>query len=451
MDEIRVLCPNGMIGYGFPEESLEEGLRRTPDIIAADAGSTDPGPHYLGAGISFTSREAVKRDVDLLLLGRDRKKIPLVIGSAGGAGAKPHLEWVIDIIKEIAKEKGLRFKLARIEADIDKNFLKREFQKGKIKTFESMKELTIEEIDRSERIVAQMGLEPIIEALTLGADVIIAGRAYDPAMLAALPVMRGFDKGLAIHMAKILECGCQAAEPLSPSDVIMGTVRKDHFLVEPMNEIRRCTKISVAAHTLYEKDNPLKLLLPGGALDLTGVRFEEVNNRVVKVSGSKFIQDDVYKLKLEGASRVGYRSIFIAGVRDPIMIEYIDEVVSFVRNNFNIGLKHIRHEDYQMLFHIYGKNGVMGNQESYQGKSHELGIVGEVVAKTQEIAKSICAFARASMLHYDYTGRKATGGNLAFLYSPSDIQMGEVFQFNVYHLLEVDNPLTLFPITMENI
>jgi hypothetical protein len=296
-----------------------------------------------------------------------------------------------------------------------------------------------------------MGLEPITEAFKLGADVIIAGRAYDPAMLAAMPVMKGFDKGLAIHMGKILECGCQAAEPLTPSDVIMGIVRKDHFLVEPMNKMRRCTRTSVAAHTLYEKNNPLRLSLPGGAIDLRNVKFEAVNERVVKVSGSKFIQDQVYKLKLEGACRVGYRSIFIAGIRDPIMIDHIDEVLSFVRENFKIGLKHIPAVDYKILFHIYGQNGVMGVQEPYQGKSHELGLILEVVGRTQEIANSICAFARSSMLHYDYTGRKATAGNLAFLYSPSDIQMGEVYEFNVYHLLEVDNPLSLFNISLEQI
>ena len=33
-------------------------------VVAVDAGSSDPGPCYLGAGASFTSREAVKRDLE---------------------------------------------------------------------------------------------------------------------------------------------------------------------------------------------------------------------------------------------------------------------------------------------------------------------------------------------------------------------------------------------------
>ena len=31
-------------------------------------------------------------------------------------------------------------------------------------------------------------------------------------------------------------------------------------------------------------------------------------------------------------------------------------------------------------------------------------------------------------------------------FSPSDIPVSEVYEFNVYHLCEVDNPCELFPI-----
>ena len=452
MEEIRVLCPTGGLGYGFPEESLEEGLNRNPHVIGVDAGSTDPGPYYLGAGVSILSREAQKRDLELLLLARQRKNIPLIIGTAGGAGAKPNLDWTVDLIKELANEKGFQFRLAKIQADIDKDFLKKALRKGSIKKFELEKDLTIEEIDRSENIVAQMGVEPFIEALKLKAQVIVAGRAYDPAIFAAFPVMHQFDRGLAIHMGKIIECGCMAAEPSAASDVISGTLRRDHFVVEPINKDRKCTSESVAAHTLYEKDNPVRLLLPGGALDLTGTVFQEFGERCVQVSGSKFVEDDIYTLKLEGARKVGYRTIFIGGVRDPIMINEIDNIIEFVSESVATGLKHIPKDNYRLLFHLYGKNGVMGDLE-YESDTpcHELGIVGEVVGRTQDIANTICSFARGAMLHCDYTGRKATGGNLVFLYSPSDIEIGEVYEFNIYHLLEIDSPVSLFPINLEEI
>ena len=84
-------------------------------------------------------------------------------------------------------------------------------------------------------------------------------------------------------------------------------------------------------------------------------------------------------------------------------------------------------------------------------RSHELGIVGEAVGRTQQIAHAVCTYAHGVMLHYPYEGRKSIAGNLAFLYSPSDFDLGEVFEFNIYHLLEVDDPVSLFPITLEDV
>ena len=52
------------------------------------------------------------------------------------------------------------------------------------------------------------------------------------------------------------------------------------------------------------------------------------------------------------------------------------------------------------------------------------------------------------MLHYGYKGRKSTAGNLAFPFSPSDFKVGEVYEFNLYHLMEVDDPYECFPISM---
>lgn len=64
MDEIRILSPTAILGYGFPESSSDKGLSRNPHVIAVDAGSGDPGPYYLGAGVSFTDRTAVKGFAD---------------------------------------------------------------------------------------------------------------------------------------------------------------------------------------------------------------------------------------------------------------------------------------------------------------------------------------------------------------------------------------------------
>ncbi|HQD40437.1 MAG TPA: acyclic terpene utilization AtuA family protein [Bacillota bacterium] len=448
MKELRVLAPTAILGYGFPIQSFEEGLRRDPHLIAVDAGSSDPGPFYLGAGVSFTDRSAVKRDLELLLTAARERKIPLIIGSAGGSGGEPHLEWNVDIIEEIAKEKKLSFKMAVIHGEISPELVQDKLADGKVKPLPPLEELTCEELEKTERIVGQMGIEPFIRALEMGAEVIVAGRAYDPAVFAAPAVLQGFDRGLALHMGKILECACIASTPGSGSDCMMGFLREDCFLVEPLNSARRCTPMSVAAHTLYEKSNPYLLPSPGGALDLSETQYLAASSRAVKITGSKFIPDPNYTIKLEGVKKIGYRTISIAGVRDPVMIQQIDEIIDSVREKVaeNFAVQNLT---YFLDFKVYGKNGVMAGLEPVvETNSHELGIIIEAVAPCQATADTICSFARSTMLHWGYEGRLSTAGNLAFPYSPSDFQAGPVYVFNVYHLLEVSDPCELFPMEL---
>ena len=413
MEEMRILSTTAILGYGFPMESFEEGMKRKPHVIAVDAGSTDPGPYYLGAGISFTDRNSVERDLEIMIPAGLEAKVPVVVGTAGGSGARPHVEFVLDIVREIAREKGLSFKMAVIQSEFEKDFIKENVRRGNVSPLHPAPEITEADVDESVHIVAQMGEEPFIEALTQGADVVIAGRSYDPAVFSSLAI-------------------------------------KDSFVLEPLSPLRKCTTLSVAAHTLYEKTNPYVLPGPGGAINLHESKFEQISDNMVRVSGSKFVPTEDYFVTLEGVRKVGYRTISCAGVKDPVMILKIDDVTRSVRervvNNFETyGIR-----DFFLDFKIYGKNGVMamfdGLDESH---SDELLIIIEAVAATQEQANTICGFARSTMLHFGYEGRISTAGNLAFPFSPSDCKMGEVYEFNIYHLMKVDDPKALFPITYE--
>jgi hypothetical protein len=442
--EMRILSPCGLLGYGFPETSLRRGLERGAEVIAVDAGSTDAGPHKLGAGTGSVSRRATKRDLVPILAGAHQQGIPVIIGSAGGAGAKTHVESSMEVIEEIVRERQLSFETAVIYADVDCHYLHQKLAERKVEPLGPAPELTHDSIDGAIRIVGQMGCEPIIDALDQGAQLVVAGRAYDPAPFAALPIRDGFDPALAMHLGKILECGALCADPGTTKDAILGYLRDDHFIVETLDESRKCDPISVAAHTLYEKSHPYLLQGPGIELDLSGCAFEAHGENGVRVSGSRITATDKYTIKLEGSSQVAFRTIFIAGVRDPILIENIDEITRGVVDQVRDDYREVPESDYRILFHVYGKNAVMGSLEPLGKSGHEIGIVTEVAAPTQELANAICASARSTMLHYPYAGRKSTAGNLAFLYSPSDIPCGPVYRFSVYHLVEVDDPCELF-------
>lgn len=447
MEEMRILSPTAILGYGFPLESFVEGMKRNPHVIAVDAGSSDPGPYYLGAGKSFTDRNSVKRDLEIMIPAGIEAKIPVIVGTAGGSGARPHVEFVIDIVKEIAREKGLSFKLAVIQSEFDKDFIKENLRQGKVTPLAPAKPIQEKDVDEAVHIVAQIGEQPYIKAFEEGADVIIAGRSYDPSVFAALAVKEGFNKGLAIHLGKILECAAICALPGSGSDCMFGYLHKDDFVLEPLSPLRKCTTLSIAAHTLYEKTNPYVLPGPGGAIDLHESKFEQIDDNKVRVSGSKFVPTEQYFVKLEGVRRVGFRTMSPAAVKDPVMISKIDSIIKSVRERVENNFEKYGITDFFLDFKIYGKKGVMamfeGAEESH---SDELLIIIEAVADTQETANTICSFARSTMLHFGYEGRISTAGNLAFPFSPSDCKMGEVYEFNIYHLLQVDDPVSLFPI-----
>jgi hypothetical protein len=450
-DEIRILTPSGMLGYGFPVDHFKTGLALKPHAITIDSGSTDSGPQKLGLGEMTCSREAYVKDLEVLLEAQHAARIPLLMSSAGGDGSNLHVDVFRDIIVEIAQRRGWHFKLASIYADIDKAHIAKELKAGRIEPLGPVPPLDQREVDAATVIVAQMGAEPFLKALdeSEGVDVVVSGRSYDPSPTAAMAIRAGFDPALAWHMGKIMECGALCAEPVGRN--VMGWLRRDHFEIEPLNPAERCTTSSVAAHTLYEKTHPFLLAGPGGTLDLSQCTYEQVTDRRVRVSGSKFIPAKPYTVKLEGAKTAGWRSIFIAGARDPIFISQIDEILAKVIQGTREYFSDIPESSYRIIPHLYGKNGVMGDLEPVKMPAHELCIILEVAAATQSIATAICGKARTQLMHAPYPGRIATAGNLASPFTPLEIPLGEACEFNVYHLMKVDDPTTLFPIRYEEI
>ena len=422
--KIVSLC--GLLGYGYSEEALNIAFSEKVDYVGVDAGSTDPGPYYLGSGKSFTDRGAVKRDLSLALPKALEQKAPFIIGTAGGAGAKPHTDWLVEIIKEIAKEKGLSFKMGVIYSDVTKEYVLDKYKDGKIVDMCEEFPLTEQMIEDSTRIVSQIGVKPIIELLEKKVDVIVSGRACDTAIYAAPCIYEGYKEGLAFHMAKIMECGAMCSEPVAAADVMQSYMYDDYFELRPANPIRRCTVDRVAAHTLYEQTNPYLIYEPDGVIDLKDCTFNQIDDRTVRISGATFTEAEEKTLKLEGVKRVGYRTVCVGGIFDPLTIEKFDYIEKTVKD-FITTATTCKPDEYTVNFRRYG------------GPESSLCVVIDAVGKTQEIADTICSLARSRMLHCDYVGRKSSAGNVAFPFSPSDIHVGEVYEFSVFHLAKVDS------------
>src|SRR6185436_1916038 len=331
MEEIIGLAPSGSMGSGYNLDAFERGIAAGPHFIGQDAGSTDMGPYYHGTGATFLPLATYRHDLSIMLRAARAQRIPLIVGSALTSGANNSLAQAVDIVRALAREDGMSFRMAVINAEIDKMDLKRRLA---AEPFESIgpEPLTPEIIDRCGPIVAQMGVEPFIKALAAGADVIVAGRACDDVIFAAMPIMQGYDPGLALHCGKILECAGLSAVPVDLAEPLLGRVRRDHFEVEPCHPAHRCTTVSVAGHSLYERGDPCLQPGPGGVNDLTDSVFTQLDERRVRVSGSRFVPDATYRVKLEGAERLGYRTVVLVGIRDPHMIAALDRLFAEVRD-----------------------------------------------------------------------------------------------------------------------
>ena len=440
-----VVVSHGMLGYGFPESSIKLAVEAGIDLIAVDAGSTDPGPYYLGSGNMFGNEEMIRRDLALLLEAQEATGARMIIGSAGGAGTNSQVDKTMLMLREELSRLRLKRKVAVIRSEMTKDEVRAALKTGKVRTFETATALTEADIDQSTHIVAQIGVDPMIAALSDEPDIVLCGRAWDPANIAALPISCGYDRGLSIHAGKILECGALAALPPQGADLLIGRIRAEDFIIEACNYTQRCTVESVAAHNFYEKIDPLHLPGPGGWSDLRDATFEQMDPRRVRVAGSRFVPDMPQTVKLEGARFAGWRYVLIAGMRDPIMIRQIDSIqVAAVERLESLLTGRISPDQYTISFHRYGLDGVMGRMEPFRGVPHEIGLVIAVVGKTEKIASTIIETIRSLLLHWPYPGRIATAGNLALPFSPAEFSAGPVYEFSIYHLMEIADPAARF-------
>ena len=455
MSGVCVLSPTGIVGYGFPERSFEVALDAGPDVIGCDGGSTDQGPGDLGRGTLHVSREACARDLELMLAGARQLEIPLLIGTAGGAGAESHVREMRDVVVEIAQRVGLHFTLATISSDVSKDYLHELIDVGATAPLDGGDELSHEVVDACNRIVGVMGVEPYIEALRGGADVVVAGRSSDTAIFAAVPLLQGKGAAPAWHAGKILECGASSAVPMAPSDCMLAWVGEDEFEVEPANPELGCTPVSVAAHTMYENPNPYLLREPSGTLDTRASRFEAVHGRRVRISGSAFIPAERFSVKLEGTKPVGYRTITIGVTRDPLLVSNVDAYVASIERAVAERVRQTFGADappYSLHVRQIGRNAAMGALEPNGGEpGSELGLLISVVAPAQELADAILAIARTHALHGKLDGRGGLLSNLAFPIAPTDIPTGPVHVFALDHVVFPERDDGLFPISLERL
>ncbi len=451
-DELRIFTPIGQLGQGFNEDIFWDTVESGCDAIICDGGSTDSGPGRLALGIPNVPYSRLAKDLELFAKAAHLHNVPSLIGSIGGDGENAHVDKAADIITEAVKRNGYRtLKVLKIYSEISKDLLRQKLTDGLISPCGGgVPELKEDDIDSSTKIVAQMGLEPYLKAMRENPDfdIIVGGRAYDPAPYAAFCLFRGFeDLGTAYSMGKIMECGAQCSIPKSRE--ALAIIRQDSFDVIPLEPKSKFTTLSVASHFLYEKTRPDVLRGPGGALHLDQTTYEQLDERSVRVSNAKFVPepDGEYTVKLEGARANGYHTIFLGAIRDPILIQQFDSWIGSIETHVKERINVFGYE-YDLKIHKYGVNGVMGPLEPETSVGKEIFIAGQARAATQDQADQVATMAKFGLTHTPYAGQLATAGNFAWPFTPCEIPMGPCPEFCVYHILHKVDPIGLFPVAL---
>lgn len=442
---IKIMVPVGSLGAGVRQAEVDYAIAQGAQAIASDAGSTDSGAAYLALGVSKNNRGAVKRDLTILMDAASKHRLPLIIGTCGQAGGDLNLAWTAEIVEEVARELGIRPRIALIHSEQDKADLKSRNAASAIRPLPPLGPLEDEVIDGCEHIVAALGPEPYIEALKDGADIVLGGRSTDTAVIAAFALWKGAPAGPSWHAAKISECGGQCTVSPAKSSGVLISIDSEGFEVEPLGKDSWCDPNSVSAHMLYENANPFRLTEPGGVLDVSASTYSQVNPRSVRVTGSRW-EPHPYTLKLEGARIGGFQTMMMIGIQDPKVLSRLDEfherlltaLTARVRNA--VGL---RDDEFHISLRIYGWNAMTGTPPP-EGTPppREVGVVFVATAATQDLANQIAKACNPYFFHFPID-LEVELPSYGFMFSPADSERGPVFEFVLNHVVELDDPLDL--------
>lgn len=433
-------------------DEIAQALEWGVDAIVAQGTGSDWGPFWLGSGEQPFAAQA--RNIEPYVEAALENGIPFIF-SFGIAGANAHLDQCLADFDELCARRGWSPRVAVVRSQVEGSYLADVLDSG-ISVMPAYQESGLEPLSRemaheAERIVALIGPEPVQEALRLGVDGVITGRALDIGLFMALPMMRGIPTAIAAHAGKMLECGGLALEPGDSGRAIWACLDADGFEVRSLTPKAQASIRSLVSHTFYERSHPTLEPNPGGTLDLTQATYTETPLGI-RCEGARW-HDAPYTVLLEGARQVGHRAICFLGVREPELLRQIRDWTNDAEFAVRAAPRFaddVREGRLSISTRIYGLDGVLGSLEPNNVVTgHEAGVMVDVVAATPELAKEAAYYAFIRLFIGPYPDRKTTAGNAAAPLMPIVIPASEVFEFSIYHLLPLKDPLTIGDISVE--
>ena len=331
--------------------------------------------------------------------------------SFGIAGADPHLDTCLEAFDALCLRNGWSLDVGVVRSEVDRDLLLATIAGGQPVVPAGpgaalSPRLTADDVQEAERIVALIGPEPVMAALDRGVDGVITGRALDIGLFMALPMLRGIPTAVAAFAGKLLECGGLALEPGDSGRCLWASLDETGLEVRSPSADARATVRSLVSHTFYERSHPTQEENPGGLLDLADATYVETPTGI-RCEGARWVEAP-YTVLMEGARREGFRAVSLLGVREPALLaqarSWADSAEAAVVNAPRFA-DAVRDGRLRVATRIFGLDAVLGALEPNQAVTgHEAGVLVDVVADTEELAKEAAYFAFIRLFIGPYPG-----------------------------------------------
>src|SRR4051812_29280923 len=118
-----------------------------------------------------------RHDIKVMLVAARRLGVPMMIGSAGDTGTNSRVDRYVDIVQELAKQHRIpRFRLGYFYSEVSKEAVRAHLDNREpVRGLDGRPDLTVEELDATDRMVAVAGVHHYMQLLDMGADVVIGG------------------------------------------------------------------------------------------------------------------------------------------------------------------------------------------------------------------------------------------------------------------------------------
>jgi hypothetical protein len=140
-------------------------------------------------------------------------------------------------------------------------------------------------------------------------------------------------------------------------------------------------------------------------------------------------------------------------VRDPIILRQLDSWLAGLNKAARDRIAAVFGTDsqYQLEVRVFGRNATMGPLESDLSVGHEVGLLFQITARSQDFANALMKSVSHIAVHYPVPEWTGLITSIAYPYSPAEITRGPSYRFNMNHVVEPASPLEMFSIDYQSV